>query len=357
MKKTLIGLFLIIVCLFQTNYINGQVNIQSSLIKTSETIVKYKLENLTIKYSLIPTGYIENSVIYQFVDYTDWHIQFYLLNENEYTFQKIFNDITLKGRELYFFSILDSLIFYRKRFSNLINDGYISLYIQTKKNIFTLDSIYNADKKIHSSFSADGKILIVNTLNTLSDYYNPEQDDRFMVYYLGSINVGKIKREYIPCTHCADGYLIGKDLFFTKSNIRDNFSGGFAWKDIYKAPWGKLQDSVKIAAFSEIIAISPDGKYILGTRHFDLPNSPCAIFDVENKKYQLLLGRNYSKAHAFYSYKEKKFAFDFGGWLVYVDFPKEFPFDALRKDNPDIPRWSNKEFYKQFELPPFETNK
>jgi hypothetical protein len=331
---------------------------ENKLFKTNEKITKYDFEIPIVKGEsfLLPVGDLGGSILYLYKDNKD-SIYFYKLDEENYNFKKIFNELKLEDK-LYQFSVFDSFIFCKKLYFSLSDDiGYSELNLQTKKNIFTLDSIYNADKKIHSSFSADRKILIVNTLNTLSDYYNPEQDDRFMVYYLDSINVGKIKREYIPCTHCADGYLIGKDLFFTKSNIRDDFSGGFAWKDIYKAPWGKLQDSVKIAAFSEIIAISPDGKYILGTRHFDLPNSPCAIFDVENKKYQLLLGRNYSKAHAFYSYKEKKFAFDFGGWLVYVDFPKEFPFDALRKDNPDIPRWSNKEFYKQFELPPFETNK
>ena len=232
--------------------------------------------------------------------------------------------------------------------------GYGSLTLLSENKTFILDSIYNADKKIHSSFSTDGKFLIVNTLNTLSDFYNPEQDDRIMVYSLDSLKESKVNKEYIPCLHCADGYLVGNDFFFTKSNQRDDFSGGFAWKDIYKAPWGKIQDSVKIAAFTEILAISPDGKYILGTRHFDLPNSPCAIIDVEKKKYQLLLGRDYSKADAFYSFKEKKFAFDFDGRIVYVDFPKEFPFDALRKDNPDIPNWSDTEFYKQYNHEPFK---
>lgn len=277
----------------------------------------------------------------------------YKFDESEYNFKNNFNELNLKGN-LYNFSVHDSLIFYKKsRFTSIDDIGYSELILQTKKNIIILDSVYNADKKIHSSFSSDGRILIVNTLNTLSDYYNPEQDDRFMVYHLENIGNGIIKKEYIPCKHCADGYLIGNDLFFTKSNQRDDLSGGFSWKDIYKAPWGKLRDSVKIASFSEILAISPDGKYILGTRHFDLPNSPCAIFDVENKRYQLLLGRNYSKAHTFYSYKEKKFAFDFGGYIVYIDFPKDYPFDAMHKDNPYIPDWTNKDFYKQFEQNPF----
>lgn len=355
MKTQLKGLLFILFSLFLINRINSQ-NLNNSiplLTKTSEKIIEYKFENPPQKYSLKPIGYIDKNVIYQFVDYSDWSIKFYTLNEIEYTFHQVLNEISFKGRDLYFFSVSDSIIFYRKRFSNIENEGKCKLIIQQKNNVYMLDSIDNADKRIHSSFSTNGNILIVNTLNTLSDYYNTEQDNRFMIYRLDSINKGKIIKDYIPCIFCADGYLVGNELFFTRSNLRDDFSNGFAWKNIYKAPWGKLQDSLKIAVFSEILVISPDGKYILATRHFDLPNNPCVIIDVERKRYQLLFGRNYSKATAFYSYKEKKFAFDFGGKIVYVDFPNEYPFDALRRDNQDIPKWSNKDFYKQLEHEPF----
>lgn len=339
-------------CILQQNICTAQNS--EYLIKTNETIVKY---NYTIpivkgKNNLKPVGYFYKSILYQYDEYTNWSTTFYLLDETNYEFKQILETIA-NSKRLYFFNTMDSLIFYRKAFFNN-DDGFLKLFLEYKSNSFILDSIYYADKKIHSSFSTDGKFLIVNTLNTLSDFYNPTQDDRIIVYSLENIKEGKVDKEYIPCTYCSDGQLIGKDLFFTKSNQRDDFSGGFAWKDIYKAPWGKLQDSVKIAAFSNILAISPDGKYILATRHFDLPNSPCAIIDVDNKKYQLLLGRDYSKADAFYSYKEKKFAFDFEGRIVYVDFPKEYPFDALRKDNPDIPSWSNTDFYNQFKHEPFK---
>lgn len=334
------------------SFVNAQKNM--SLTKTTETIVDFKFSFPIIKgrNSLTPIGYLNESIIYKFDDYSNWSTKFFLLNENNFEFSQILGTIT-DSKRMFFFNSLDSIIFYREAFYN--NDvGYLKIFLVNKFETYEIDSIFNADKKIHSSFSSDGKYLIVNTLNTLSDYYNPEQDNRIMVYSLENIKNGKINKIYIPCTHCADGYLVGDDFFFTKSNQQDDYSGGFAWKDIYKAPWGKLQDSIKIAAFSEILAISPDGKYILGTRHFDLPNSPCAIFDVENKKYQLLLGRNYSKAHAFYSFKNKKFAFDFSGRIVYIDFPKKYPFDALRRGNPDIPNWSETEFYKSYQHEPFK---
>lgn len=339
-------------CVLQLNSCEAQEG--DRLIKTTETIVKYNFSSPITKgkNSLKPVGYFNKSILYKYDEYTNWSAKFYLLDENNYEFKQIL-EVIPNSKRLFFFSTFDSLIFYREAVFNN-GDGYSKLFILYKANSIMLDSIYNADKKIHASFSTDGKFIIVNTLNTLSDFYNPEQDDRIMVYSLENIKEGKVKKEYIPCTHCADGYLVNGDFFFTKSNQRDDFSGGFLWKDIYKAPWGKLKDTVKVAAFSEILAISPDGRYILATRHFDLPNSPCAIIDVDKNKYQLLLGRNYSKADAFYSFKEKKFAFDFGDRIVYIDFPKEYPFYALKRDNPDIPNWSNTEFYKQFEHEPFK---
>jgi hypothetical protein len=146
---------------------------------------------------------------------------------------------------------------------------------------------------------------------------------------------------------------MNEKLFYTKSNQRDDFSEGYLYTDIYMTPWNMFQDTVKIAAYTDIVAVSPDGQYFLSKRCFDLPNRPYAIIQVSTKKYQLLLGRDYSRAKAFYSYRKKKFAFDFGGMITYIDFPKEHPFDALRWNNPDIPDLGNTEFYKQFEHKPF----
>ena len=232
---------------------------------------------------------------------------------------------------------------------------YQDLWLQFNGNNYKLDSIYNSDKKIHSTISNDEKYLIVNTLNPLSDYYNANQDNQFSVFSFEDIRkTGKIKKEVIPCLFCSDGYMINQEIIFTKSDERDDFDGGYAWTDIYSAVPDQLMNRKKIAAFSDIITISPDGKYILAERIGDLVNGPRAIIDVREKKYQLLLGRDYSKAQIFYSYIEDKFAFQFGDRIVYVNFPKVYPFDALRKNNPDIPHPSNKEFYKQFMHPPFD---
>ena len=229
-----------------------------------------------------------------------------------------------------------------------------NLWLQYKGQDYFLDSIYNADKLIHSSFSSDGRYLLVNTLNTLSDYYNPEQDNRIMVYDLSEIDQGNIKKEYIPCTHCSDSYLIGDQLFFTIGR-KDGYDG-FSNKDIYRAPWGSLKDSVKIASNTDILAISPDGKYILGTRFWDRQKTTAIMVDVAQKKYQMLLGRDYAKQRAFYSHYQNMFAFDFKGYLIYLDFPKRYPFDALRWRNEEIPDWTEEDFWQQFEHDPLPAN-
>ncbi len=228
--------------------------------------------------------------------------------------------------------------------------GYQEIHLNYSGQDYVLDSIYNADKKIHSSFSSDEQYLLINTLNTLSDYYNPKQDDQILVYDLKNIDKGEIKKEDIPCTHCSDSYLVDDKLFFTMGR-KDGY-GNFSNKDIYMAPWGNLEDSIKIASNTNIKSISPDGNYILGTRFWDRQKNTDVILNVEQQKYQMLLGRDYAKYKAFYSEHEKKFAYDFEGYLIYVDFPENYPFDALKWKNEEIPDWTEEEFWKQYEHAP-----
>jgi len=279
-------------------------------------------------------------------------ISFIELNEKELEFSKLdrlydsiltpyYNNFKMKNNLLFYTGL---------NFLSPSDYGYYKLFFRHNKRNIVLDSIYNCDKHIHSSFSSEGKYLLVNTLNTLSDYYNPEQDDRIMVYDLSDIENGNIKKEYIPCDKCSDSYLIGDTLFFTIG--RKDAYNGFDNKDIYKAPFDNLEDTVKIADNTKIIAISPDGRYILGTRFFDREKTTCVIIDVKTKKYQMLLGRDYAKHSAFYSHYEQKFAFDFNGYIIYVDFPGSYPFDALKWKNEEIPDWTEEDFWKQFEHEP-----
>ncbi len=329
----------------------------TSLVKTNETIVKYNFDIPISKGNnvLYPIGFSNHSIVFLFREYKDWNVQLYAFDEYGNKFSKPIVHIP-KSRQLWSFNALDSIIFFRELFFEINgnDDGFSLLKLKYQNQTIILDTVYYSDKRIHSSFSSDGKKLVVNTLNTLSDYYNSEQDDRFAIYSLENIKEGIVTREYIPCEHCSGGHIIGDYMFFEKSILRDDFSGGFLWKNIYKAPLNDLRDTVRIASFSNILAVTPDGKYILAERYCDSPKGSCAVIDVESKKYQFLLGREYSDATAFYSYKEKKFAFDFEGRIVYVDFPEEYPFDALQKYNPNIPDSFEEDFYNRFLHEPFK---
>jgi hypothetical protein len=321
---------------------------------TKEIIVKKEIkdnENLGV-----PQGRYGEKILF-FRGNADNTFSFFYFNEHDGSFTSDGRKIYLpKERKRYFYNLMDSLIFYSERFRDINNpfdDGYQRLIIRISDKEILLDSIFNADKNIHSNFSTDGKILLVNTLTTLLHYYNPSQDDQFIVYDLDKLRKGKVHRTTIPCKHCAQGHLIGDKLFFTQSSTPDDFDGGFNWQNIYVAPWGRLKDSVKIAFRADIKATTPDGRYILAENN-DLPNGVCVIIDVQAKKYQLLLGRDYERKYAFYSYEKKKFAFDFGEYIVYVDFPSEYPFDALKSNLQFRIDGSSKAIRKQFQHKPLE---
>jgi hypothetical protein len=303
---------------------------QELLEPSVETIV-----NLPQKGKWEFAGYFKDSIILCMEQ--ENYYQFYLLDENSYTLNPVFQHIKI-GIMPYisYFSIMDSVIFYFRSQRNSSEDGYSQLYIRYgSKKEKMLDSISNFDKKIHSSYSYDKKYLIVNSLNKLPDYYIPEQDNQFIFYDITHIQTSIINRMTIPCTCCSKGYLINNNFFFTKSNERDDLWGGYAWTDMYLAKWPILQDTVRIATRSNILAISPNGKYILIERQ-DMINSTCAILDVENKRYQLLLGRDYRKYNFFYSYKKNKFSYVIKDKIIYVDFPHRYPFNAIEKEDKNI---------------------
>jgi hypothetical protein len=300
-----------------------------------------------------PAGRIGNSIVYKSKSKSG-DVKFYLLDENKFSFNNVFRNIKIDAKNTSNFVVCDSLICYTRAFNSNDDAGYSQILCQKGHQVFVLDSVNNSDKKVHLSISQQRKVVIANSLIESKDYYNPIQDNRFVFYYFDNERIGK---KIQSCKYCADGNLVEDALFFTVAKEHDVFNEEFSYTDIYKGGLSNpLLDSVKIASFTDIIALSSDGKYVLGERLLDLPNNARAIVDVVNKKYQLLLGRDYSKAKPFFSINKQKFAFDFGGTIVYLNMPTKFPFDALQKNNTEIPNWSDKTFYKKFEHSPLEEN-
>ncbi len=230
----------------------------------------------------------------------------------------------------------------------------IELYLNYKKtdNYIIRKSIYS-DKTIHVSFSETTPLMIINYLDFRPEYYDSAIDDYFWIYNLDSLANGILHKDSIYCKYCSDGYVINDKLFFARSNERDDFYDGFALSDIYVAPLDHIEDSVAIARKFRIRAISSDGKYILAQNKNTIRNWSCAIINVEQKKYQVLLGRDYHARQVIYSDEERKFGFIFGEKIVYVDMPQTFPFDALEKRNIFWPRPKG-DWYKKFEKQPLE---
>ncbi len=350
--------FLLIIILV-VHYGNTQ---DFGLRKTTELLQEYTMDSLNAgRYTLGYIGQNHSKLYFNYENLQDRSEKIFLLENHKLTDRSSEFDFVLEdyipGSASYISNrfLEGDFVFYERDYFESPDDyGYTKLFLYFLGKNHFLDSIYNADKLIHSSFSEDGRYLLVNTLNTLSDYYNPDQDNRIMVYDLENIDQGRIKKQYIPCMHCSDSYLVEDQLFFTVGR-RDGYEG-FSIKDIYVSPWGSLKDSVKIADNTDIKDISPDGKYILGTRFWDRQKTTAVIVDVSQKKYQMLLGRDYGDRIAFFSHHENKFAFDYEGFIIYVVFPTDYPFDALNWRNEEIPLWTEQEFWKQFEHTPLPNN-
>ncbi|MCR5695962.1 MAG: hypothetical protein K6G73_03180 [Marinilabiliaceae bacterium] len=209
------------------------------------------------------------------------------------------------------------------------------------------------EKILHVSFSPSKPLMVINYLDERPEHYDASLDDYFWIYNLDSLVNGVLYKDSIYCKYCDDGHVVGDNLFFTRSNERDDFQNGFWLTDIYVAPFNHIEDSVVIARRFRIRAVSSDGKYILAQNQNTISNWSCAIINVEQKKYQVLLGRNYCNRPVFYSDEEQKFGFAFGKKIVYVDMPKTFPFDALEKKNIFWPR-PPKGWDKKFEKTPLK---
>ena len=221
------------------------------------------------------------------------------------------------------------------------------------KESFEYKLCRTTEKQIHIGFSKSKPLMIINYLDDRPEHYDASLDDYFWIYNLDSIANGIIHKDSIYCKYCDNGYVIGDRLFFTRSNERDDFQNGFWLTDIYVSPYNDIADSIVIARNFEIRAISNDGKYILAENKNTLSEYSCSIINVEMKKYQVLLGRNYCNRRVIYSDEEQKFGFIFGKKIVYVDMPKTFPFDALEKKNIFWPR-PPKGWDKKFETPPLK---
>jgi hypothetical protein len=206
---------------------------------------------------------------------------------------------------------------------------YQEFWIQFKNRNVKIDSYpyYYLDKYINCNFSDVGDKLVCNPYTTFSAGYSPDDDNRIYLYDLHGIENGKFVKQIIPCERCVNTFIIKNKFIYGKEiPIGKGYDGYYL--NIYSAPIDNINDTVLIAHDIEIKQITPDGKFILGKKYLYGKYTP-VIVNVDTKRYQYILGRNYFFDYCYYSHLEEKFAFDIGEKIVYIEFPKDYPFDAL----------------------------
>ncbi len=178
-------------------------------------------------------------------------------------------------------------------------------------------------------------------------YYNLSYDanyfvfDEFVSQYLRSTIADSIIRfiqinndfvETIPwvCKECIRPQIVNGVIYYGKKFFYFPGTDAYDWK-IYRTSSFDSTKEELLAEYIEILLISPDGRFILGKKDL-FGRKVAVILDVENKRYDYILGRDYLKYNCFYSFVYNKFAFDTKGYIIYIDYPDKFPFSAIGVD-------------------------
>jgi hypothetical protein len=226
---------------------------------------------------------------------------------------------------------------------------YQDFWIQYKNRNFKIDSFpyHYLDKYISCNFSENGKKLICNPYTIISAGYSPDIDNRIYVYELERIDNVDIKKNTLSCERCMNTFLINNTFYYQKEIPIGKGLDGY-YKNIYKASINNINDTLLIAHDIVLKNITPDGAFILGEKYLYGRLTPVLI-NVQTKRYQYILGRKYPIENSYYSYQEEKFFFDFGEQLVYIEFPQEYPFDAIKNTSYQrTTKAENETFWKKY---------
>ncbi|NQX81806.1 MAG: hypothetical protein HRT66_07425 [Flavobacteriaceae bacterium] len=347
MNKLIKFIIIVVIVSINTNCVFSQDIEKKPLKLTKEEIVYYKYPSHRM-FNL--KGFINDKLL--FVDNSKYPSS-YTYNEVDFTFNEVNIISNMKNNKHSIRATKANMIVYSTLMLTDDDDEYEIIYLNYKNKTYKLDKVEDISM-VEASFSDNLKHLTITTLPIQSGYHIHERDDKIRIYNIENIDKGEIKKEFLPIKYPSNGMIVNRKLFFQKVNVKSDDLNDLWQTDIYKTTPFNLKDTIKVASFSKIKVISPDGKYILGSRNWDIPNGSTAIFNVETGKYQLLIGREYHKATAFYSIIKEKFGFDFKGKIVYIDIPKEFPYDSFQRDNLDLPDFFDVDFYKKHKHKPFK---
>jgi hypothetical protein len=210
-----------------------------------------------------------------------------------------------------------------------------------------------SDKAVEFKLSYNKRYLICNPYYAGIDILANPEDNVIMVYDLTNLNNKIINKSIIPCERCYNTYIINDTLVFGKEfTYTDEFGMDYTYSNIYKAPLYNINASVAISYNTELINMSPDKKYILGKRKL-YGKEFSIILDISSQRYQYMTGRKYHWVTSFYSHVKKKFAFDFGNYFIYIDFPNQYPYDAMTLFKPTWKK-ENEKFWQNYSVIEYE---
>ncbi|CAD5257216.1 MULTISPECIES: WD40 repeat domain-containing protein [unclassified Imperialibacter] len=179
------------------------------------------------------------------------------------------------------------------------------------------------DRDVDYFLDESGKFVVLNEY--VSQYLRSGRSDSTVRIF--EIDDDEIKQRDLSCIECINMQVSSGKLFFGKKFFYLKGADVYDWK-IYSTPLFDLSKSELIAEYIEVLLASPDGKYVLGKKQ-NYGRTCFVIVDVAAKKFDFIMGRDYSKYKYFYSPGRRQFAFDTESHFIYINYPKEFPFNAI----------------------------
>jgi hypothetical protein len=359
MKKLIIlilGVFPLLNCLGQ----NNELGLAKELIKEKNITIKNDSKN-----SYRFAGNYNNKLLIAHIDSLDNIVDFLLYDENTRDIiedsilllqnnkkivkaRKINNDLLIAWGLL---NVPDSCKHISLFKLPLPDFERQDIWVQLKDTSYIIASFPYAymDKGIESKMSDDTKYLICNRYYAGIDILANPEDNIIMLYDITRIEEKIIHEKIISCERCYNTYIFNDTLIFGKEFIyTDEFGMDYTYSNIYKTPLSNINDTIIIARNIKLLNISSDGKYILGT-HKLYGKELTIMVDVTSYHYQYIIGRQYHLKTSFYSMNEKKFAFDFGNYFIYIDFPNQYPYDAMMPFKP-IWKKENEKFWQNHSI-------
>ena len=216
------------------------------------------------------------------------------------------------------FSFCEILDFHQLNLSYLVN-----------RNDFILKNTNNFEEGVDLMISFDGRYVIYSpyTGEYLQDVPN---DSTISIYDFGTNEEVKPIQKKITCQECIKPQMANGKLYYSKKFYYFPGTDAYDWK-IFRATNFDRSKTELLAEYIEILLVSPDGNYILGKKNLH-GKDVAVLLDVDAKKFNYLLGRDYLQYDYFFSPAHKKFAFDTENYFIYIEYPTKFPFGSVGID-------------------------